>query len=241
MTRSNTHNTILYIAALICLLVISLFMFGQSDFFSVKNITIEGLKNISKEEIEKLVGTVKGENIFLLDIKTLIRKMELHPFVEKVSLKRELPGNLRIKIKERIPAALILNQQEVVEVDYQGIILRFHESWPKTDSPVVTGIEIPETVGPGQKIESPRLDIVLHLLGQAPQELLPVIGEVHLNSAEQVFLYLTSGIEVRLGHNEDYAGKLALLNELITTEEYKSMEKAIKYIDLTAGKPVLGQ
>jgi len=48
-------------------------------------------------------------------------------------------------------------------------------------------------------------------------------------------------MEVRLGHDEEYAGKLNLLNELIYNEEYKSIEKSIKYIDLTAGKPVLGR
>ncbi len=216
-------------------------MFTKSDFFMVQEVRIQGLDNVAEEEIVKLLGTVKGQNILLTDTKSLAERVKLHPLVDVTIVKKELPETLVIDIQERVPVALILNEDGVVEIDKQGTILRFHETWPKTSSPVVTGVVVPDTIGPGQKVVNAKLEKVLLLLGQAPQSMIPLIGEVSINKEEQVFLFLTTGMEVRLGYSEEYAGKLNLLNELIYNEEYMSIEQSIKYIDLTAGKPVLGR
>jgi len=241
LSQTKSNASFLYIAALICLLAVGLFMFTKSDFFMVQEVRIQGLDNVAEEEIVKLLGTVRGQNIFLTDTKSLAERVKLHPLVDVTIVKKELPVTLVIDIQERVPVALILNEDGVVEVDNQGTILRFHETWPKTSSPVVTGVVVPDTIGPGQKLVNAQLEKVLLLLGQAPQSIIPLIGEVSINKEEQVFLFLTTGMEVRLGYSEEYAGKLNLLNELIHNEEYMSIEKSIKYIDLTAGKPVLGR
>lgn len=241
MSQIKSNTSFLYIAALICLLAVGLFMFTKSDFFMVQEVRIQGLDNVAQEEIVKLLGTVKGQNLFLTDTKSLAQRIKLHPLVEVAIVKKQLPVTIVVDIQERVPVALILNEDGVVEVDKQGTILRFHETWPKTSSPVVTGVVVPDTIGPGQKVVNDQLEKVLLLLGQAPLSMIPLIGEVSINKEEQVFLFLNTGMEVRLGHSEEYAGKLNLLNELIYNEEYKSIEKSIKYIDLTAGKPVLGR
>lgn len=241
MSQIKSNTSFLYIAALICLLAVGLFMFTKSDFFMVQEVRIQGLDNVAQEEIVKLLGTVKGQNLFLTDTNSLAQRIKLHPLVEVAIVKKQLPVTIVVDIQERVPIALILNEDGVVEVDKQGTILRFHETWPKTSSPVVTGIVVPDTIGPGQKVVNEQLEKVLLLLGQAPQSMIPLIGEVSINKDGQVFLFLNTGMEVRLGHSEEYAGKLNLLNELIYNEEYKSIEKSIKYIDLTAGKPVLGR
>jgi len=241
LSESKPSTSLLYIAAMICLLAVGLFMFSKSDFFSVKEVHTVGLNSISEDEVLRLMGTVKGENLFLADTEALAQKIKLHPLVDQVEVKKKLPVTLVIQIQERVPVALILNKDGLVEVDSQGIILRFYETWPKKDHPILTGIEVPDTIGPGQQIEHPQLAKGLLLLGQAPEGLSALFGEVHMASDGQVFLYLTSGVEVKLGHGDQFTEKLKLLKELIGSTEYKSVENAIKYIDLTAGKPVLGR
>ena len=238
-TKSNT--SFIYIVALICLIAVAIFMFSKSDFFFVNNISTEGLNNVAEDEVAKLLGTVKGENIFLVDTGALAQKVKLHPLINDAVITKKYPGTLVIRIQERMPAALILNKDKMVEVDLQGVILRYYDTWPQKDSPVVTGIKVPETIGPGQKITSPGLEKCLRFIGQAPPDLIALFGEIHYGQDEQLFVYLTSGIEVKMGIGEDYDKKLKLLRELLASTEFKIMEKAIKYIDLTAGKPVLGR
>lgn len=241
MSQTKPNTAFLYLAALICLLAVGLFMFSKSDFFAVSDVRTEGLDNITENEILKLLGTVKGENLFLTDTRALAQKIKLHPLVDQAMVKKELPSTLVLKIQERRPVALVLNEDGLVEVDSQGTILRFYDTWPYNDSPVLTGIRVPETLGPGQRLDNPLLKKCLLLIGQASEELTSLIGEVHITADGQIFLYLTTQIEVRIGYDDDYTGKLKLLQELLTSSEYKAVEKAIKYIDLTAGKPVLGR
>jgi cell division protein FtsQ len=216
-------------------------MFSKSNFFSVKEVHVVGLTSVTEDEVIRLLGPVKGENLFLTDKEALSQKIMLHPLVNQVKVKKELPASLIIEISERVPAALVYNKDGVVEVDSQGIILRFYETWPKKDNPVITGIDVSDSIGPGQKMESSNLQKGLLLLGQAPEGLSSLIGEVHIASDGQVFVYLTTGTQVKIGHGEEYTGKLKLLQELLDSSEYKAVEKLIKYIDLTAGKPVLGR
>lgn len=240
-TDTNTNTSFLYFAAMICLLAVGLFMFSKSSFFAVQDVRFEGLNNIEEDEVSRLLGTVKGENLFLTDTDVLAQKVKLHPLVDQVTVKKELPATIILEIRERLPVALIHDLDGMVEVDGQGIILRFYDTWPKNDSPVLTGIKIPDTLGPGQKIENPDLAQGLLLLGQAPEDLVGLIGEIHIAEDKQVFLYLASGTQVKIGYGQEYAGKLKLLKELLDSNEYKAVEKAIQYIDLTSGKPVLGQ
>lgn len=241
MSKTRSNTIVVYMAALLCLIAVGLYLFSKSDFFSVEEISIKGLDKITENEVLQLLGTVKGENIFLTDTEALAMKLELHPLVDKAAVTKKLPSALIVTIQERVPAALILSDDGVVEVDSQGVILKFYDSWPVTDTPVLTGIEVPETIGPGQKIVDANLAKALLILGQAPKDLLPLIGELHYVADGQFNIYLSSGIEVKLGFDDNYTEKLNLLKELLDSADYTSVEKKIKYIDLTSGKPVLGR
>ncbi|ADY55013.1 Polypeptide-transport-associated domain protein FtsQ-type [Syntrophobotulus glycolicus DSM 8271] len=231
---------LVYLSLLTCLVVVGGFLFLRSAFFTVQKIEIDGLNRIANEEISKLIGNVKGENIFTIDTADLATKIQLHPFVEQAAVERKLPSTLKVAIKERKAAALIVAGEKVVEVDLSGIVLKYYEGWPKEDSPVLTGVSIPESTGPGQKVSSPEIDALMKLVGQVPPELLPKISEISYKPSKQINLYLLNGIEVRLGYSGDYAEKIKLLNELLNSADFQAVEKSIKYIDLTAGKPVLG-
>lgn len=241
MPQTKKNSTFLYVVALICLLAVALFMFSKSNFFLVKNIGTEGLDQIAEDEVLRLLGTVKGENILLIDPEVLIQRVKLHPLVDQVSVKKKYPGTIILNIQERQPRALLLDGDRMVEVDSQAVVLRFHETWPLKDSPVITGINIPEIIGPGQKISDPGLEKGLLLIGQASEKLTKLLGEVHISSQEGVFIYLTNGVMVKMGHGEEYGKKLELLEKLLENEDFKKVEGAINYIDLTAGKPVLGR
>lgn len=233
-------TALIYITILVCLVVVGGVFFLRSAFFAVQNIQINGLSRIANEEIIKLIGSVKGENILAIDTLDLASKIKLHPFVEQAVVERKLPNTLVVGIKERQAAALIMAGEKVVEVDLTGIVLKYYEGWPPKDSPVLTGISIPESTGPGQKISSPEIDVLMQLLRQVPVELQPKISEISYKPSKQINIYLMNGIEVRLGYAENYAGKIKLLNELLNSADFKAVEKSIRYIDLTAGKPVLG-
>lgn len=241
MEPKNTNTSFLYVAVLTVLLTLGLALFLRSSAFAIQHVTVQGLSLISENEILKLADGVQGQNLLLLDRKAFQYKISLHPLVRSVQLQRKLPQTLVIQVTERTPAALVVVPKGVLEVDAEGIFLRRLESWPKNDYPVISGIELSDTVGPGQNLANPLLTAALRLLGQAPPELVAQIGELHVNAVEQITLFLTSGVEVRLGQANDWIDKLKLLYQLINDDGYTSIQQGVRYIDFTAAKPVIGR
>jgi cell division protein FtsQ len=201
------------------------------------------LANIPEGEVQKLAAQIQGQNIFFIDKALLTQKLKLHPLLQDVEYNRKLPHTLIIQATERTPFALVLVPKGVIEVDSEGVFLRRLESWPDKDNPVIDGVTVPESAGPGQNISTPALTAVLLLLKQAPSALLPLIGEVYISENQQMTLYLLSGVEVRLGQGkkEDWQTKLAALYQLLNDQDYQAFEHGVRYIDFTAAKPVIGR
>ncbi|MHB8124311.1 MAG: cell division protein FtsQ/DivIB [Desulfitobacteriaceae bacterium] len=241
MQPKKANASFLYLIVLIILVSLGLVFFLRSGFFSVQEVDFKGLSIIPVGEIQKLAAQVQGENIFLFDQNILSRRLNLHPLVQNVSFQRKLPRTLIVQVTERTPFALVVVPKGIIEVDSQGVFLRRLESWPIKDNPVIDGINIPESAGPGQNISTPPLTSALLLLGQAPNALLPLISEVHVNTIQQITLFLMSGVEVRLGQAEDWKVKLASLFQLLNDQGYQSFQQGVRYIDFTAAKPVIGR
>lgn len=241
MQPKKMNTSFLYVVVLTMLLSLGIVLFVRSNAFAIQHVVVQGLSVISEKDILKLAAGIQGENILLFDQKVLSHKISLHPLVESVDFERELPNTLIIQMTERTPIALIVVPNGVLEVDIHGTFLRRLESWPEKDYPVISGITLSDTVGPGQNLSDPLLAAGLRLLGQAPPELLTQIGELHINEIQQITLFLTSGVEVRLGQANDWIDKTKALYQLITDEGYTSIQHGVRYIDFTAAKPVIGR
>ena len=238
---SRKHIALLFVAALVILFSLGAVYFLRSGSFTIQNIVVQGVKLSSENDFLKLSGDVLGQNLFLFDQEILKNKITLHPLVRDVQFQQKLPHTLIIVITERTPIALVTASGAVLEVDAEGTFLRRLESWPKTDYPVITGVELKNAVGPGQNLVDPSLMSALALLKQAPPGLTAQTGELNVNAYQQMTLYLMSGVEVRLGQNREWKTKLDALYQLISAADYQSFEKEVRYIDFTAAKPVIGR
>ncbi len=241
MQPRKMNAPFLYGVVLFIFISAGLVFFFNSAFFSVQKIEFQGLANIPEGEVQKLVSQVQNQNIFFFDRSLLTQRLGLHPLLQEVKYQEKLPHTLIIQVTERTPFALVLVSKGVIEVDSEGVFLRRLESWPDKDNPVIDGVTVPESAGPGQNISTPALTSALHLLSQAPSALLPLIGEVHVSDIQQMTLYLMCGVEVRLGQAEDWQNKLAALYQLLNDQEYQSFQHGVRYIDFTAAKPVIGR
>ncbi|AFQ45680.1 cell division protein FtsQ/DivIB [Desulfosporosinus meridiei] len=241
MEPKKMNTSFLYIAVLTILLSLGLALFLRSNAFAIQHVSVQGLSIISESEILKLTDGIQGQNLLLFDRKALQYKISLHPLIKDVQFQRNLPQTLVVQVTERTPVALVVVPKGIIEVDSEGTFLRRLESWPKNDYPVISGIELPDTVGPGQNLENSLLKAGLNLLKQAPPELVAQIGELHVNAIEQITLFLTSGVEVRLGQANEWKDKLMALYQLLSDDGYTSIQQGVRYIDFTAAKPVIGR
>ncbi|KLU60462.1 cell division protein FtsQ [Peptococcaceae bacterium CEB3] len=241
MPAKRTNTFFLYVSVLVVMLAVGLVVAVRSGVFTIRHISVTGLQQIPESDIQRLAEGALGQNLFLFDREGLTQKIMLHPLVRSVEFRRKFPDTLEVQVTERKPAALLVVPNGVLEVDSQGVFLRRLEGWPKVDYPVLTGVTVPDTAGPGQRLTDPGLAAELKVLDQAPTAMLPMLSEVQVNVARQVTLFLTSGVEVRLGQADEWKDKLAVLFNLLQDKDYQSIQQGVAYIDFTAATPVIGR
>ena len=108
------------------------------------NIQATGLTQVSRAEMLPVFGEDIGRNVFFVPLAERRRELEAIPWVERATVMRLLPDQIRVQVVERQPVAFVRQDQQIGLVDSSGVLLsmpaatmaRQHYSFP-----VVTGID----------------------------------------------------------------------------------------------------
>jgi cell division protein FtsQ len=108
------------------------------------NIQARGLTEVSRAQMLPVFGEDIGRNIFFINLNERRKKLEEIPWVERATVMRLLPDQIRVQVVERQPVAFVRQDQQIGLVDVNGVLLsmpaatmaQHHYSFP-----VVTGID----------------------------------------------------------------------------------------------------
>jgi cell division septal protein FtsQ len=76
-----------------------------SPQFEISEVTIVGNQTLSDKELHSRLGSVTGENIFLLNLDDLSSRLVRHPWIQTVSVRKVFPKNVVVEVMERKPYA----------------------------------------------------------------------------------------------------------------------------------------
>jgi cell division protein FtsQ len=151
-----------------------------------ENIDAAGLAQVSRADVLPVFGEDIGRNIFHVPIGQRRKQLEEISWVERATVMRVLPDQIRIALVERKPVAFTRQGQQIGLVDANGVLLsmpaaamaRQHYSFP-----VLTGID------PGDPLasRSARMAVYERLLGELDannQHLSDQISEIDLTDPE---------------------------------------------------------
>ncbi|KAB2954520.1 FtsQ-type POTRA domain-containing protein [Heliorestis acidaminivorans] len=218
------------------LLVLSIYYFMHSPYFAVSKITVTGLTLLEEEDLIRLSGIRNGENLWRLNSNRVREQLTFHPQVKDVEVLRSWPSEVQLKVEERKPTAVLVEGSYFILLDQEATYLRSLQSLQGFPLPVITGVEVPAQVGPGQTIHSKALKQALDLCYQLDSALLLRIGEVHVGVESRIVLYTSEGIEIRFGVVERISEKEALLKEILNELAMSGELKKVRYIDLSSPK-----
>ena len=95
-------------APLMFFLIMVAIIFVMSVFFRVSDVTVEGNKHYSDQEIIRALDIEQGDNLFFFDrFSALSRAFAKLPYIEKVSIERKLPNKVKIEVLESDALAYI--------------------------------------------------------------------------------------------------------------------------------------
>ena len=116
----------------------------NKTFFSnlqIKDITIENNKIIKEEEIKEKLSFLYKTNFLFLRTKNIEKKLKEIQFIESYQIKKIYPNNLRIKIIEKKPIAIIQRMKQKKYFTDRGDLIDFRDIKKFKDLPIVFGDE----------------------------------------------------------------------------------------------------
>jgi len=173
-----------------------------SPRFAVRVVEVQGSAHRTPEDIARLGGIVRGQNVFTTDLDTAKLGILADPWIEQVSVRRKLPSTIMVEVVEREAAALVAVGPDLYLCTRQGELFKKPERGDPYDLPVVTGTR-PEDIVKDRAMAVAMIQKALDLASDyehvGPAKLLPV-QEVHLE--DDGGLVLTVGkdaIQLHLG------------------------------------------
>jgi len=185
----------------------------EDPFFRVRDVEVEGSQKIPRETVVSFTELEGMSNLFSLRLKDVAKRLESHPWIEQVQVRKVFPNKIWIRIVERKPIA-ILQLEEFYYIDAKGLIFSPVGDKEEYNYPFFTGL----TRGALEKepLETKRLILkALEFLRVAHKERVfppEEISEIHMEKTFGIQCFTkTEGIEVRMGW-EHFGEKLRRLS-----------------------------
>jgi len=125
-----------------------------------ENIQATGLTEVTRAQMLPVFGEDIGRNVFFVPLNERRKQLEQIPWIERATVMRLLPDQIRVGVVERTPVAFTRHGHQIGLVDANGVLLdmpaasmtRHHYSFP-----VVTGID------PGDSVAARRARMAMYL------------------------------------------------------------------------------
>lgn len=227
------------VLGVIVILCICLF----TPIFGVDKITVEGNSILKSEELISTSGIEMGDNIFSVNAKKAVKKLEKLPYVEDAEIIKKFPAKLTIKIKEAKNDIIIDTPDVFLIATINGKVLDKKTDVNKYPVPVVKGIKV-ESADIGKALQPKDeekawqgMEYVKCFYGS---DYWSEINEFYVSDLSNFMLIMRSGMRVTFGPIdtiESLQRKIEMLDAIIP--QVKPNERS--YLDLTTDEGYFGE
>jgi len=113
----------------------------SAEEFAVDQVEIAGTTRASVESVQHQLARYRGRNLLDLDLEQVAADAARNPWLRSVSVRRILPGTLRVTVVERVPRAAALVDGVSHLVDTTGFVIAPSDAVAPMDLPVLTGLD----------------------------------------------------------------------------------------------------
>lgn len=166
---------------------------GQSAFFQITSIRIEGNVRTTKKEVLALSGVDVHSNLLALSAGKVRARIETHDWIEAAEVRRDWPNRLEITVQERRPLALLNLPAGLYYTDRSGVPFAGALPPEDLDFPVITGLDAAGDWRDEQRQALQRALSLIRLAGRGGV-ILPAqgISEINLGEEGTMTLFLVS-------------------------------------------------
>ena len=212
---------------LVICLTLSILLVRYTLTFELREIQVEGVKRLSREQILEKANVSLNTCTFWVNLSVITRQIESLDLVKRAEVRRVLPSTLQMRIVEREPFACWRCEDGFWEVDDEGVILgRVPES---SNLPLIIGVS-PES--------NDQLKLSLNILRFTQKTGFSLQKIDFSSSSTGIIAYLEEGI-VLLINERSYIESLSYL-PLVLKDLEKRGEK-VSRIDFRFSEQIVVQ
>ncbi len=173
-------------------------IFIRSNVFRLTDIRIFGTMVATEKQILEISGLQRGVSLLRFNEKATAAKIDAHPWIEHVEIKKHWPSAIDITVYEHQPLALINfeidKEKKLRYLSNQGRVFAEVEQGLDLDYPVLTGAHVHQDIEANALVKGSLADQAntFLLLAAKGNAVLPIqaISEVHLDQKEGLVIYL---------------------------------------------------
>jgi len=181
--------------------------------FRVREVEVEGSRKIPKETLLSLTAIDGMPNLFSVKLKEVVQRLESHPWIEQVRVRKVFPHKILIQIEEKKPTAII-QLEELYYIDTKGEIFSPVGDRDEYNYPYLTGLSrrvLEKDPAEAKRLITKALEI-LRIAGQEKPPPLDEISEIHMEKVYGIdCVTKAEGVEVKMGW-DDFGEKLRRLS-----------------------------
>jgi len=195
--------------------------------FTIKNIDIDGTKNLSRTEVLNIFADYKGINIFNVDLNKIHTEISKNNWVKNVYLKRVMPNKIKVSIIENKPIGIWQNTLGNNILTREGVLISNY----KTDV-LKMGLPIIKSEKINQNIFK-----ILKIL-KTNKQMADDIWSLSYINMRRLDLHFKQGLTVRMP-SENFTKAWHLVTKL--NQKYNILNLGLTEIDLRNSKQILGK
>jgi len=173
----------------------------EDSTFQLREVEVRGCRKVEEKTIRSLARIEGMPNLFTIELKEISRRVETHPWIEQVIVRKVFPNRLLIQIEERRPIAII-QLEDLYYIDSKGVIFSPVGARDEYNFPFLTGLNRQMMEKDSQRTKELIMKALefMRIAGQEKVPPLEGVSEIHMEKSFGIQCFTQNeGVEVRMG------------------------------------------
>lgn len=222
--------------SLLFMMIIGIYGFLNSSIFYIKDIEIQGNNKITQEDVKIALEIREDKNIFMYNINEMEEKIKENTYIEDVSIKKALPNNIKVNIKEKEIVGLLRDECKYSYIDKEGNIIDNLSKIDEKENKII--IDIDYKIDENNTLEFKNEEVkkgLLYLLECInDNNLQKKINNINYQNDDIINMYTKDGVEIILDNNKELKYNVSRSSAILVDLQGKNDKGGV--VDLTYGE-----
>ena len=194
-----------------------------SPIFNIKDIIVTDNNKVPNDTIISLSTLQLEQNIFKFYNKNIENKIKENPYIEKVTIHRNLPSTVEIKVTERVAQYAVDYMGQYAYINTQGYILEIAQT--NNNMPIIQGATTKEDeFEPGKRLcdeDLNRLEDTIQIMSVMKESgLNEEVTSIDISNKNEYIIYLADEKKkIHIGDTSNLSNKILYVQAIIEQEK----------------------